>query len=78
MICGYAEILKHAIINDKKFFYWLKNNTKKILKNNYRIILCYKKSCKIKLFYVNKDVGEKNKNDTKFWSYVCSCNRSKK
>ena len=36
MICGYAEILKHAIINDKKFFYWLKNNTKKILKNNYR------------------------------------------
>ena len=29
MICGYAEILKHAIIKDKKFFNWLK----KILKN---------------------------------------------
>ena len=23
MICGYAEILKHAIIKDKKFFKWL-------------------------------------------------------
>ena len=24
MICGYAEILKHSIIKDKKFFNWLK------------------------------------------------------
>ena len=24
MVCGYAEILKHAIIKDKKFFNWLK------------------------------------------------------
>ena len=23
MVCGYAEILKHAIINDKNFFIWL-------------------------------------------------------
>ena len=23
MICGYAEILKHAIIKDKNFFNWL-------------------------------------------------------
>ena len=30
MICGYAEILKHAIINDTKFFNWLKLNTKYI------------------------------------------------
>ena len=28
MVCGYAEILKHAIIKDKKFFNWLKLNTK--------------------------------------------------
>ena len=27
MICGYAEILKHAVINDAKFFYWLKLNS---------------------------------------------------
>ena len=25
MICGYAEILKHSIIKDKNFFYWLKD-----------------------------------------------------
>ena len=29
MICGYAEILKHSIIKDKKFFRWLENNSKK-------------------------------------------------
>ena len=29
MICGYAEILKHAIIKDKKFFIWLKKIQKK-------------------------------------------------
>ena len=27
MICGYAEILKHSIIKDKKFFNWLKKNS---------------------------------------------------
>ena len=26
IICGYAEILKHSIIKDKKFFNWLKKN----------------------------------------------------
>ena len=31
MICGYAEILKHSIIKDKKFFNWLKKNTKFVL-----------------------------------------------
>ena len=60
MICGYAEILKHSIINDKKFFNWLKNNTKYILANdNKKLSYAIKKSCKIKLFYVNKDVKEK-------------------
>ena len=28
MICGYAEILKHSIIKDKKFFNWLKKKSK--------------------------------------------------
>ena len=27
---GYAEILKYALIEDKKFFIWLKKNGKKI------------------------------------------------
>ena len=29
--CGYAEILKHALISDKKLFFWLRKNGKKIL-----------------------------------------------
>ncbi len=59
MVCGYAEILKHAIINDKKFFNWLKLNTKHILsKNTNKLIYAINKSCKIKLFFVNKDVNE--------------------
>ena len=28
MVCGYAEILKHAIINDKIFLYGLKKTRK--------------------------------------------------
>jgi len=29
MVCGYAEILKHALILDKKFFFWLQKMEKK-------------------------------------------------
>ena len=32
MICGYAEILKHSIIKDQKFFNWLEKNTKQFQK----------------------------------------------
>ena len=61
MICGYAEILKHSIIKDTIFFNWLKNNTKKIfLKKNKELIYAIKKSCQIKMHFVNKDVIEKN------------------
>ena len=61
MVCGYAEILKHAVINDKKFFNWLKSNTKYIfLHDSKKLIYAIKKSCKIKLSFVNKDVNEKN------------------
>ena len=61
MICGYAEILKHAIIKDKNFFYWLKKNTKSILsKKSNQLIYAIKKSCEIKMFFVDKDVNEKN------------------
>ncbi len=61
MICGYAEILKHSIIKDKKFFNWLKKNTKSILqKNSNELIYAIKKSCQIKMYFVNKDVNEKN------------------
>ncbi len=62
MICGYAEILKHAIINNKKFFYWLKKNTQKILNktDDKSLIYAIKKSTQIKLNFVNKDVNENN------------------
>ena len=61
MICGYAEILKHAIIKDKSFFEWLKKNTQKVLiKKTKELVYAIKKSCLIKLFFVNKDVNEKN------------------
>jgi 3-dehydroquinate synthase len=60
MICGYAEILKHSIIKDKNFFDWLKKNTKDIfLKKSNKLIYAIKKSCQIKMFFVNKDVNEK-------------------
>ncbi len=60
MICGYAEILKHSIIKDKSFFYWLKKNTKHILSRRVKeLAYAIKKSCKIKMYFVNKDVDEK-------------------
>ena len=60
LICGYAEILKHSIIKDRKLFIWLKKNTRKLLsKNSKKLIYAIKKSCEIKLFFVNKDVHEK-------------------
>ena len=61
MVCGYAEILKHSLIKDKKFFSWLKKNTKNIFLNKKEIMnYAIKKSCEIKLSFVNKDVNEKN------------------
>ena len=61
MICGYAEILKHSIIKDHKFFNWLKKNSKSILsKKNHELIYAIKKSCEIKMHFVNRDVNEKN------------------
>ena len=61
MICGYAEILKHSIIKDKKFFEWLEKNTRSILlKKSKELIHAIKKSCEIKMYFVNQDVNEKN------------------
>ena len=61
MVCGYAEILKHAVINDKRFFNWLSLNTKYIFSlHSKKLIYAIKKSCNIKLFFVNKDANEQN------------------
>ena len=55
------KILKHSIIKDKKFFYWLKKNTKLILSKKIpELTYAIKKSCQIKIFFANQDVNEKN------------------
>ena len=60
IICGYAEILKHSIIKDGKFFNWLEKNSKLVLKkNSSELIYAIKKSCEIKNYFVTKDVNEK-------------------
>ena len=35
---GYAEIIKHSLINDKKFFDWLNENSEHIFKLNNKIL----------------------------------------
>ena len=60
MISGYAEILKHSIIKDKNFFNWLKRNTKYVLSKKIKeLTYAVKKSCEIKIYYVNRDTNEK-------------------
>jgi 3-dehydroquinate synthase len=62
MVCGFAEILKHSLIFDKKFFIWLKINSSKLLENKDLKVLqvAIYKSCKIKLHFVTRDFKEKN------------------
>jgi len=62
MICGYAEILKHALILNRKFFAWLLKNSKKIIyyKNSEITKAAIIKSCQIKSKIVSKDEKEKN------------------
>jgi len=59
IICGYGEILKHAIISDKKFFNFLNKNGSQIL--NLKSPLIEKaifKSCSIKKKIVENDEKE--------------------
>ena len=77
MICGYAEILKHSIIKDQKFFNWLEKNTKSILlKKNLQLAYAIKKSCEIKTYFVTNDVKEKGLRMIlkKIVPYICACN----
>ena len=62
---GYAEIIKHALIKDYRFFCWLEENANKILNLNKSILeKAIYKSIMIKLYYVIKDEREflSNKN----------------
>ncbi|MDC1053692.1 3-dehydroquinate synthase [Alphaproteobacteria bacterium] len=64
ILSGYAEIIKHAIINDIKFFNWLHKNSKKILTLDNKILSeAIYKSVIIKRKYVLKDEKENLKNN---------------
>ena len=59
IICGYGEILKHSLIDNKKFFSFLNKNLKKILSLSSPFIeKAIYKSCKIKKKVVEKDEKE--------------------
>ena len=59
VICGYGEILKHSLINNKKFFNFLDKNLKKILNLSSPFIeKTIYESCKIKKKVVEKDEKE--------------------
>jgi len=62
LVCGYAEILKHSLILKNNFFNWLKINSKQMLVDRNLNLLkqAIIKSCRIKLYFVKKDVHEKN------------------
>ncbi|WP_343189913.1 3-dehydroquinate synthase [Buchnera aphidicola (Astegopteryx bambusae)] len=60
-ISGLSEIIKYAILFDKKFFYWIKNNFKKIfLLDKKTLLYCIMKSCKFKIKIIVKDEREKD------------------
>ncbi len=59
--CGYAEILKHALVRNKKKFLFLNKNLKKIFNLDEKIISkTIYESCKIKKDIIEKDPLEKN------------------
>ncbi len=59
LVCGYGEILKHSLINNKKFFNFLNKNYKKILNLSSPFIeKSIYESCKIKKKIVEKDEKE--------------------
>ena len=60
ILCGYAEIFKHSIISNRKFFYFLDKNIKKFKFKNTIIEKSIYKSCIIKKKLVEKDFKEKN------------------
>jgi len=61
IICGYAEILKHSLISNKKLYQFLNSNILKILdlKSPFIEKAIYE-SCKIKKMIVEKDEKENN------------------
>jgi shikimate kinase/3-dehydroquinate synthase len=58
-ISGYAEVLKYAILFDKKYFFYLDSNLQKfIAKDNNYLLEIIEKSCEFKSKIVSKDEKE--------------------
>ncbi|VFP78349.1 3-dehydroquinate synthase [Buchnera aphidicola (Cinara cuneomaculata)] len=61
IISGIAEIIKYAIIFDKKFFIWLEENLFKILNlQEKELLFCINKCCKFKAYVIKHDEKENN------------------
>ena len=61
VVCGYAEIVKHALIANKKFYKFLDKNINDVLKlKSPTIEKSIYESCKVKKSIVEKDEKEKN------------------
>lgn len=57
--CGYAEIVKYSLIDDKRFFTWLEKNGKKIIEGNSGMqVEAIKRSCLKKAKIVQLDEKE--------------------
>ena len=85
IVCGYAEIVKHALIANKKFYNFLNKNINEILKLKSPILeKSIYESCKVKKSIVEKDEKEKdlrkilNFGHTFAHAYEASLNFSKK
>ena len=85
IICGYGEILKHSIIANKKFYFFLNRNVDDIIKLKSPLIeKSIYESCKIKKSVVEKDEREigmrkiLNFGHTFAHAYEASLNFSKK
>ena len=85
IICGYAEILKHALIKNKRFFLYLDKNLNNIVKlKKIFIQKAILESCKIKKQIVEKDEKENylrkslNLGHTFGHAYEATLNYSKK
>ena len=85
IICGYGEIIKHSIIANKKFYFFLNKNVNDILKLKSPLIeKSIYESCKIKKLVVERDEREMdfrkilNFGHTFAHAYEASLNFSKK
>ena len=54
MICGFAEILKHALIKDEKFFNWLEKIKYLLSKDFNKFLMQLRKVVELKYFLLIK------------------------